>query len=72
MAPRLTHLPCTGLPEQWSQEGTGSGFEGGAFSLQGQFPRVEDNIHLIKGLFSDSIPPFLQLQVGSIRPTPLS
>ena len=60
---KLNSIPTAGLPEQWSQEGGGGGFENGAFSLQGQFPRVEENIHLIKGLFSDSIPPFLQLQV---------
>ena len=60
-APEL--LANAGLPEIWSQKGGEGAFEGGAFSLEGRFPRVEDNIHLIKGLFSDSIPPFLQLQV---------
>ena len=50
-----------GLPESWTQD-DGTVFGQGAFSLGGQFPAVEDNIHLVKGLFSDSIPPFLQLQ----------
>ena len=35
----------------------------GAFSLHGDFPPVEENVHLIKGLFSDSLPPLLRLQV---------
>lgn len=28
----------------------------------GKFPPVEDNIFLVKGLFSDSLPPFLKQQ----------
>ena len=32
----------------------------GAFSLRGIFPDVRDNVQLIQGLFSDSLPPFIQ------------
>ena len=55
-----------GLPEVWAQDGE-TGFGAGAFSLDGKFPMVEENIHLIKGLFSDSIPPFLRLQARPSR-----
>ena len=33
-----------------------------SFSQQGNFPPVEDNVFLIKGLYSDSLPPFLKQQ----------
>ena len=31
----------------------------GAFSLAGRFPEVRPNVRLVKGIFSDSLPPFL-------------
>lgn len=52
----------TGLPEAWSQDGGVGVFGGGAFSLDGIFPVVEPNVQLIKGLFSDSLPPFLRME----------
>lgn len=52
-----------GLPEKWSQDGAGGTFVNGAFSTGGQFPAVEPNVQLVKGLFSDSLPPFLSMQV---------
>lgn len=47
----------TGLPEDWS-----GGFGTGAFSLGGNLPPVRSNIELVKGLFSDSLPPWIQKQ----------
>ena len=32
----------------------------GDFSLAGHFPEVRDNVELVQGLFSDSLPPFLR------------
>ena len=60
---RLSQPLWQGLPEVWEQD-KDTGFGAGAFSLGGQFPAVERNIHLVKGLFSDSIPPLLQLQAS--------
>jgi hypothetical protein len=47
----------TGLPENWA-----GGFGAGAFSLNGEFPYVRHNIELVKGLFSDSLPPWIEAQ----------
>jgi hypothetical protein len=44
-----------GLPERWRE-----GFEKGKFSTNGQFPKVEKNVLLIKGLFQDTLPDFLK------------
>jgi hypothetical protein len=46
-----------GLPERWRD-----GFEKGAFNRNGEFPEVNDNVVLIKGLFSDTLAPFLKEQ----------
>ncbi len=32
----------------------------GDFSLGGSFPEVRDNVQLVQGLFSESLPPFLK------------
>ncbi len=48
-----------GLPETWR-----SGYDKGAFS--GELPTVPDNVELIKGWFSDSLPPFLSMHAGRI------
>ena len=45
----------TGLPENWA-----GGFTEGAFSLNGEFPYVRHNIELVKGLFSESLPSWMQ------------
>lgn len=52
-----------GLPETWSQDGAAGTFVGGSFSMKGMFPVVEPNVQLVKGLFSDSLPPFLRMEV---------
>ncbi|KAK9790314.1 hypothetical protein WJX73_002614 [Symbiochloris irregularis] len=65
----------TGLPEVWSQDGGAGTFGGGAFSTGGKFPPVEYNVQLVKGLFSESLPPFLRMQAEMKKrvaePTPL-
>ena len=43
-----------GLPEKWID-----GFEKGTFDLNGQLPRVKENVILIKGLFQDTLTTFL-------------
>jgi hypothetical protein len=43
----------TGLPEKWRS------FKQGFFSQNGNLPPVRENVHLIKGLFSDTLPTFL-------------
>ena len=43
-----------GLPEKWRD-----GFDSGAFSTQGRLPEVPNNCILHKGLFKDSVAPFL-------------
>ena len=37
-------------------------FSKNSFSQGGNFPPVEDNVFLVKGLYSDSLPPFLHHQ----------
>jgi hypothetical protein len=49
-----------GLPEEWRQ-GVGKG----AFHL-GQLPAVRQNVELHKGLFSDSLPLFLEAHPGNV------
>lgn len=44
-----------GLPEAW-----GTHMKQGDFSLGGSFPEVRDNVQLVQGLFSESLPPFLK------------
>lgn len=63
-------LASAGLPEAWSQDGGVGVFGGGAFSLDGIFPVVEPNVQLIKGLFSDSLPPFLRMEVPPVANFP--
>jgi len=46
----------TGLPEDWNSD-----FKKGAFSLEGDIPKLDDpRIHLIKGFFQETLRPFLQ------------
>ncbi len=47
----------SGLPEAWR-----TGFQQGAFAQQ--IPRVRDNVELVVGLFSETIPEFLKKAVG--------
>jgi predicted O-methyltransferase YrrM len=44
-----------GLQEDWR----GQGLTKGSFSLGGQLPEVRDNVELIKGWFTDTVPRFL-------------
>jgi hypothetical protein len=44
-----------GLPEFWRD-----GFNAGVFNLSGKLPRVNDNVKLVKGWFSDTLPQFLE------------
>ena len=46
-----------GLPEYWRPN-----FEKGSISAGGKLPKVEDNVELIKGLFQDTLPSFLDKQ----------
>jgi hypothetical protein len=46
-----------GLPEKWRD-----GYDKGAFSLKGNLPKVNENVHLIKGWFSDTLPDFIKEQ----------
>ena len=50
-----------GLPEDWRE-----GFLKGHFSLNGNFPPVNSNVVLIKGLFSDSLEDFLKENQQSV------
>ncbi len=45
-----------GLEEDWY----GFKYQKGFFSTNGQSPKVEDNVHLIKGWFEDSLPKFIE------------
>jgi len=49
----------SGLPEAWEQGAGGDTFDAGAFDLAGKLPAVPANARLVKGLFSDTLPPFL-------------
>jgi hypothetical protein len=44
-----------GLPEKWRD-----GFDKGAFSRNGNLPKVNDNVELIKGWFDDTLPKFIE------------
>jgi len=46
-----------GLPEKWRD-----GFDKGAFSRNGTFPPVNDNVVLIKGWFNNTLLPFIKSQ----------
>merc|ERR1712228_111008 len=50
----------TGLPEDWGQFKKGSF----AFDPSGKLPPVPDNVQLVKGLFSDTLPGFLEQHPG--------
>lgn len=43
-----------GLPESWRDK-----FAKGTFDCKGKFPEVESNVTLVKGLFQDTLVPFL-------------
>ncbi len=43
-----------GLPEKWR-----NGFEKGAFNMNGNLPRVNNNVELIKGWFNETLIPFI-------------
>ncbi len=49
-----------GMPEEWR----GWNIEKGQFSMQGQFPKVNSNVTLIKGLIQDTLPLFLEQNPG--------
>ncbi len=44
----------TGLPESWGE------YPEGVYSKDGHLPKVTENVQLIKGLFNDTLPLFLQ------------
>jgi hypothetical protein len=46
-----------GLPEDWRP-----GFSKGAFNRNGNFPKVNSNVELIKGWFNETLPNFLKMQ----------
>ena len=46
-----------GNPEEWRP-----GYEAGIFSMNGVLPAVNSNVHLIPGLFQDTLVPFLEYQ----------
>ena len=50
-----------GLPEDWHQERAGS------YSTCGELPKVPDGVYLHRGLFEDTLPPFLDNTGGNIR-----
>ena len=50
-----------GLPEDWQP-----GFPKGYFSMNGQLPEVNPNVVLVKGLFQDTLPHFLNIIPGDI------
>ena len=71
---------CAGLAEDWNPDDK-TVFTKSSFSQGGNFPPVEDNVFLVKGLYSDSLPPFLQQQKawasgfrqrGTYHPAPLT
>jgi hypothetical protein len=46
-----------GLPEKWRD-----GFDKGAFSRNGELPKVNNNVVLVKGWFDNTLLPFIQSQ----------
>ena len=53
-----------GLPESWGR--TDMNFDKGAFNLNGNLPRVNPNVTLIKGWFNETLPKFLKENQGPI------
>ena len=51
----------TGLPEKWRD-----GYDQGAFTTHGNLPPVRENVVLIKGMFQDTLNPFLESQKRKI------
>lgn len=51
-----------GLPEAWG----GFNLGGRAFDVKGKLPRVPANVHLHRGWFENSLPPWLQKNSGHI------
>ena len=47
----------TGLPELWRGD-----FKAGSFDLKGNLPQVRGDIKLVKGMFNESLPPWLVQQ----------
>jgi hypothetical protein len=50
----------TGLPENWAL-----GSKAGSLSVGGRLPPVRPNVKLIKGLFQDTLPPFVAAHRGA-------
>lgn len=46
-----------GLPEKWR-----AGFDKGAFDRKGEFPKVNENVILVKGWFDKTLPEFIKAQ----------
>jgi hypothetical protein len=44
-----------GLPEKWRDD-----FDKGKFSRNGEFPKVNDNVVLVKGWFNETLPDFIR------------
>lgn len=44
-----------GLPEKWR-----NGFDKGKFTRNGNFPKVNDNVVLVKGWFNETLPDFIR------------
>lgn len=49
-----------GLPESWSL------YKAGMFDLEGDLPEMPDSVTLVKGWFSESLPPFLAEHAGPV------
>lgn len=54
-----------GLPEDWVRSSTQAA-RAGTFSTGGQLPPVPDNVHLVKGWFSDTLPKWLDENPGNV------
>ena len=52
-----------GLKEDWA----GSGYVKGHFTRNGELPKVNKNVELIKGWFDESLPKFLETHSGTIK-----
>jgi hypothetical protein len=51
----------TGLPEDWHDHPAGT------YSTAGRLPPVPANVRLHQGLFTDTLPPFLEAYPGPVR-----
>lgn len=51
-----------GLPFDW----TGGGMEKGFFNLDGNMPQVTNNVILVKGLFEDTLPKWINYNHGGV------